>query len=350
MRISLRKNENISPYLIGIARKILMNDYGWGAATEDDVASWLGDHKDVFMQAYALASRNNDDDNACVKAGIDAILDDEENAVTDAEIAMSEGMGTPLTEICDALNRYAVARNLPYKADVLDGGNGQHIALHNTRRCLDLSYNKDKDLEVYKATDVVGSPSHTFAHWGNLLELSARLLGIMDRYVKTEGKAGLPAATEVYIRKATDIIAEKLVGSTDEPYEIDKIRAYMDKNGWRWFFNDRSGYFEFTKNGKKLSGSLVPWFAYVLPKDGKYYVGRSLKDWQNDLKALGIMESVGESAYEKLSYEKGHKNSKGEDAPWVIRSHADGRILASFAKKADAEQHLARMKGYADKE
>jgi hypothetical protein len=142
---------------------------------------------------------------------------------------------------------------------------------------------------------------------------------------------------------------EKLVGSLDEPYEIDKIKAYMEKNGWRWFFNDHSQYFEFTKAGKELSGSLVPWCAYVLTKDGKYYVGRSLKDWKKDLKSLGVMESVGESAYEKLEYEKGHKNSKGEDAPWVIRSHADGRILASFPKKDDAEKHLARMKSYADK-
>ena len=273
-------------------------------------------------------------------------------------------------------------------------------------------------------------------------------------------------AAEVLIRKAAGIIAEKLVGTTDEPYEIDRIKAYMDKNGWRWFFNDHSHYFEFTKDGKELSGSLVPWCAYVLTKDGKYYVGRTLKDWKKDLKALGIMESVGaakvsftgsahaglnaahtvrdflatylrnelggpesslairsyddaypmvdvvgkndpgrmahleigvyspagdgnfkivykgrnisdgridcpedveglekiarmlaeivsrrkgEAVAEKLEYEKGHKNSKGEDAPWVIRSHTDGRVLASFAKKADAEKHLARMKSYADK-
>lgn len=53
---------------------------------------------------------------------------------------------------------------------------------------------------------------------------------------------------------------------------------------------------------------------------------------------------------EKLGYEKGHKNSKGEDAPWVIRSHEDNRILASFAKKTDAEEHLQRMKQYSKQE
>jgi hypothetical protein len=53
---------------------------------------------------------------------------------------------------------------------------------------------------------------------------------------------------------------------------------------------------------------------------------------------------------EKLSYEKGHKNSKGEDAPWVIRDHKNGKVLASFSKKDDAEAHLERMKHYSKDE
>ena len=57
-----------------------------------------------------------------------------------------------------------------------------------------------------------------------------------------------------------------------------------------------------------------------------------------------------EPAEEKLGYEKGHKNSKGENAPWVIRSHEDNRVLASFAKKSDAEEHLQRMKQYSKTE
>lgn len=57
-----------------------------------------------------------------------------------------------------------------------------------------------------------------------------------------------------------------------------------------------------------------------------------------------------EPTEEKLGYEKGHKNSKGENAPWVIRSHEDNRVLASFAKKSDAEEHLQRMKQYSKQE
>jgi len=69
----------------------------------------------------------------------------------------------------------------------------------------------------------------------------------------------------------------------------------------------------------------------------------------NISKALGVSESKGPTE-EKLGYEKGHKNSKGENAPWVIRSHEDNRILASFAKKTDAEEHLQRMKQYSKQE
>lgn len=64
----------------------------------------------------------------------------------------------------------------------------------------------------------------------------------------------------------------------------------------------------------------------------------------------GEKDESKEPTEEKLGYEKGHKNSKGEDAPWVIRSHEDNRILASFAKKTDAEEHLQRMKQYSKKE
>ena len=53
---------------------------------------------------------------------------------------------------------------------------------------------------------------------------------------------------------------------------------------------------------------------------------------------------------EKLSYEKGHKNSKGEDAPWVIRSHKDNSVLASFPTKKEAENHMKTMKRYSKSE
>lgn len=79
------------------------------------------------------------------------------------------------------------------------------------------------------------------------------------------------------------------------------------------------------------------------------YDSTNLDDFCEHIKQPSYTESK-EPTEEKLGYEKGHKNSKGEDAPWVIRSHKDNRILASFAKKTDAEEHLQRMKQYSKQE
>ena len=42
----------------------------------------------------------------------------------------------------------------------------------------------------------------------------------------------------------------------------------------------------------------------------------------------------------------GHRNSKGEPAPWTIVSHKTGKILSSHKTKKDAEEHLQRGRGY----
>ncbi len=45
-------------------------------------------------------------------------------------------------------------------------------------------------------------------------------------------------------------------------------------------------------------------------------------------------------------YKKGHKNSKGEAAPWTIVSHETGKILSSHPSKTAAEEHLKQMEYY----
>lgn len=79
-------------------------------------------------------------------------------------------------------------------------------------------------------------------------------------------------------------------------------------------------------------------------------VGPSASSMELAREVAKSRETLSESTDEKLGYEKGHKNSRGEDAPWVIRSHKDNRILASFAKKKDAEEHMKRMKQYSKDE
>lgn len=69
-----------------------------------------------------------------------------------------------------------------------------------------------------------------------------------------------------------------------------------------------------------------------------------------DLEVVPVEKFESKSTNEKLSYEKGHKNSKGEDAPWVIRSHKDNSVLASFHTKKEAENHMKTMKRYSKTE
>ena len=52
------------------------------------------------------------------------------------------------------------------------------------------------------------------------------------------------------------------------------------------------------------------------------------------------------SSFNKVSFivhMKGHKNSSGEIAPYVIKSHETGKILSSHKTRGEAEKHLKQM-------
>lgn len=54
----------------------------------------------------------------------------------------------------------------------------------------------------------------------------------------------------------------------------------------------------------------------------------------------------GNPLVETVCYRKGHKNSDGEEAPWVIVSCKNGKILSSHTSKKKAEEHLRQMEYY----
>lgn len=60
-------------------------------------------------------------------------------------------------------------------------------------------------------------------------------------------------------------------------------------------------------------------------------------------------ENSGDALFETVKYIKGHKNSKGEDAPWTIVSCETGKILSSHTSKTAAEEHLRQMEYYKHK-
>jgi len=51
--------------------------------------------------------------------------------------------------------------------------------------------------------------------------------------------------------------------------------------------------------------------------------------------------AVAKVAY--VAHVPGHKNSKGEAAPWVIKDHKDGHIISSHGSEAEAKKHLQDM-------
>lgn len=257
-RIALSEGSKVSPYLVEIAHKILKDEYGWKASTLEEVADWLGDHKQAFEHAYGQALRSSDDDKANVKAGIEAALDEEEQGVMNAEIAM---MGESKKH-----EGFNTTRDL------------DNFALHI------LNYIKDK------------------THYPGYV----RFVKLNDDEEDFYGKYFLSVNGKNYYL---------YVGDTDY-----SITDNNDEN-------------TLVEGSTDLSGAM----------------NKDLDDFCERIQQPFYTESK-EPAEEKLGYEKGHKNSKGEDAPWVIRSHKDNRVLASFPTKKEAEDQMQRMKQYSKQE
>lgn len=135
----------------------------------------------------------------------------------------SESMDTPLSKICDVLNRVAAGRALPYKADVLEGANAPHIALHGDNKYLDISYNGNGDLEVYTAKDFVGKTSHVFTHWDSVDEIAERLIGLIDTLKK--GESHMASRWEDF-QGFLNNVSDRLVGM----YDVDPVlvQDYFD--------------------------------------------------------------------------------------------------------------------------
>ena len=70
------------------------------------------------------------------------------------------------------------------------------------------------------------------------------------------------------------------------------------------------------------------------------------REWVDSGKVVSSGSNVGASLLESVVYKKGHKNSKGEDAPWTIVSHKTSKILSSHKSKEKAEEHLRQMEYY----
>lgn len=156
---------------------------------------------------------------------------------------------------------------------------------------------------------------------------------------KHEGYGGSTSVMGIWGKRPRDVYPEVSYSSVNDMYNTLLKYGYGDKHPIYYKNN----------SPEQIKGHILGYF--------KWTPTNSDADIEADALAAATMiknnfnkSESKEPTDEKLGYEKGHKNSRGEDAPWVIRSHEDNRILASFAHKKDAEEHMKRMKQYSKSE
>ena len=80
------------------------------------------------------------------------------------------------------------------------------------------------------------------------------------------------------------------------------------------------------------------------------YMGKSILNNTKRISFSDLQNEVYESlVLEFIKHVPGHKNSKGEKAPWCIVSHETNKILSSHKTKKEAEEHLKHMKMFKNK-
>lgn len=173
------------------------------------------------------------------------------------------------------------------------------------------------------------------------LSLKEKVLFLREEItgVKNEGYGGTKSVMSIWGNRPRDVYPEVSYSSVNDMYNTLLKYGYGDMHPIYYKNN----------SPEQIKGHILGYF--------KWTPTNSDADIEADALAAATMiknnfnksEAV-KPTDEKLSYEKGHKNSDGEDAPWVIRSHEDNRILASFANKKDAEEHMRRMKQYSKTE
>lgn len=304
-RITLSEGSKVSPYLVEIAHKILTDEYGWKASTIEEVADWLGDHKQAFEHAYGQALRSSDDDKANVKSGIEAALDEEERGVMNAEIAMMGESKEPANEKLgyEKGHKNSKGEDAPWV-----------IRSHEDNRVL-ASFAKKEDAEAH--------------------------LKRMKQYSKTEKKS--EAVEESDFIKDFRARMESMIG---EPYDEDDILGY----GWVWksedigYPNGNKTYYEYFS----LSDDGVPYTMEIGYNSFNETIS-SFKMWQEASEKKSEASNLAGYTSDIVSEldtiwgcgEDGAKRLVGKYADVIQQNYVDGDLLASeTAKFIAGQEHL----------
>ena len=156
---------------------------------------------------------------------------------------------------------------------------------------------------------------------------------------KHEGYGGSTSVMGIWGKRPRDVYPEISYSSVNDMYNTLLKYGYGDKHPIYYKNN----------SPEQIKGHILGYFKWT-PTNSDANIEADALAAATMIKNNFNKSESKEPTDEKLGYEKGHKNSRGEDAPWVIRSHEDNRILASFANKKDAEEHMKRMKQYSKTE
>lgn len=136
----------------------------------------------------------------------------------------------------------------------------------------------------------------------------------LKQFPQLEKQAGWKRATVLLNSKTADEVEKQSL----DPQELDVFEALDEA----------------------LKTSLLP-----PVEDAEEAGGR--EDYKAPTEKDGVPRAASkEAATAKVAYVAhvpGHKNSKGESAPWVIKQHETGKILSSHKTKAEAKSHLQDM-------
>lgn len=127
--------------------------------------------------------------------------------------------------------------------------------------------------------------------------------------------------------KTNDVLEPFVVVDED----VNKVESFEEKNGAKDYIERKKK--EYTEYLKYLSNKEM--------------------EEEREIDAYDENEEITtKSSFNVISYIvyiKNHKNSEGELAPWVIKSHEDGHIISSHKTRAEAKKHLKRMQYFKHK-
>lgn len=110
--------------------------------------------------------------------------------------------------------------------------------------------------------------------------------------------------------------------------------------------NEKRDYFSINYLVKTIGTLLgIPAFAELDPCDYKGIIQASQVNRTRPVDEA-MDAAFGNPLVEVVQYRKGHKNSNGEDAPWIIVSCKTKEILSSHKSKKQADEHLQQMEYY----